>query len=50
MVWWYCAVAHLRGNIGPHITSSDRGERGFQNDDVAKNKYLNSDDGICDAP
>ena len=39
-VWWYCAVAHLRGDIGPHITSSDRGERGFQNDDGVKNRYL----------
>jgi len=39
-VWWCWAVVHLRGNIGPHITSSDRGERGFQNDDGVKNRYL----------
>jgi len=39
-VWWYCAVAHLRGNIGPHITSSVRGERSFHNDDAVKNIYL----------
>ena len=30
---------HLRGNIGPHITSSDSGDRGFRND-VVKNRYL----------
>jgi len=30
----------LEGNIGPHITSPDRGEKGFQNDDGVKNRYL----------
>jgi len=38
-VWWFCAAAHLRGNIGPYITSSDCGERGFQNDWWGK-KYI----------
>jgi len=40
MVWWYSAFSHLRGNIGPHTVSSDRGERGFENDDAVRNRYL----------
>jgi len=29
-VWWFFTVANRRRNIGPHITSSDRGERAFK--------------------
>jgi len=38
----------LRRNIGPHITSSDRDEWGFQIDDGEKIDIYNSDDEICE--